>query len=347
MFTVYSEKETFENIVLFNEQYPNWFNILSNHSEICLNVTKEELNQEKVPETIIFTFIHMNGGKCPIDLEDFFDEIYENNEVIAQKPRAAFFLNYSEEESLKLQEDYGVIVQSKDAIDDKILGYEYFKELESKVQWGRRMEGWNELLKIEIPPSNSLIVSDEYLLTNVQRVSAKNVNVGFENLKLLFDRILPENLKIPYHITILSYNKDRDEAWRVKIAEDLDSFLKTIRSYEFQIEIIYIKPQHKRSLVMNYINASCDRGFTVFSAHDYCTVKDDNDIRFNRVFQNIHNCCLGDCEFKSATIILSKMQKECRELVVHLQDNATWYKGDIINNYGEEKTFKNRLFNAV
>ena len=42
MFTVYSEKEIFENIVVFNEDTPNWFNIFCNHSEVCLNMTDDE-----------------------------------------------------------------------------------------------------------------------------------------------------------------------------------------------------------------------------------------------------------------------------------------------------------------
>ena len=42
MFTVYAEKDIFENIVVFNDQAPHWFNILCNYSDVCLNMTDEE-----------------------------------------------------------------------------------------------------------------------------------------------------------------------------------------------------------------------------------------------------------------------------------------------------------------
>ena len=81
MFTVYAEKDIFENIVVFNDQAPHWFNIFCNHSEVCLNMTDEELASEELQGTPIFEFIMANGGRSPIALKEFFDSIYEDNKV--------------------------------------------------------------------------------------------------------------------------------------------------------------------------------------------------------------------------------------------------------------------------
>src|SRR4051812_38988562 len=118
MYTVYAEKDIFENIVVFNDQTPNWYNIFCNHAEICLNMTDAELASEEVQGTPIFEFIMANGGRSPIALKDFFDTIYEDNSVISAKPRSAFFLSYSVAEAEAIQSAYGVIVQSGESIND-------------------------------------------------------------------------------------------------------------------------------------------------------------------------------------------------------------------------------------
>jgi len=103
MFTVYVEKNIFESLVVFNEETPNWYNVLCKHSDVCLNMTEEELEAEEIEGTPIFEFIKANGGRSPIALKDYFDEIYQSPEIIAEKPRSAFFLNYTPEKAANLQ----------------------------------------------------------------------------------------------------------------------------------------------------------------------------------------------------------------------------------------------------
>lgn len=110
MFTVYVEKEIFENIVVFNNENPNWYKIFCNHSEICLNISDDDFLSEQIPGTPIFEYIHSGGGRTPIALKSYFDLIYEDNSLIADKPRSAFLLNYTKEEADSIQSSFGVIV---------------------------------------------------------------------------------------------------------------------------------------------------------------------------------------------------------------------------------------------
>lgn len=92
MFTVYTEKDAFENIVLYKENSPNWYNIFSNHAEVCINITEEDLSLELIPGAVIFEYVNSYGGRLPIALKYFFDEIYDDNSIVVSNPRSAFFL---------------------------------------------------------------------------------------------------------------------------------------------------------------------------------------------------------------------------------------------------------------
>jgi threonyl-tRNA synthetase len=53
MFTLYTEKETYEEICVFDD-LPNWKKIIANHSDVCLDIDDELLDEE------IFNIIDLN-----------------------------------------------------------------------------------------------------------------------------------------------------------------------------------------------------------------------------------------------------------------------------------------------
>ncbi|MBK8700568.1 MAG: hypothetical protein IPN29_13975 [Saprospiraceae bacterium] len=97
---------------------------------------------------------------------------------------------------------------------------------------------------------------------------------------------------------------------------------------------------------MNYINASCDRGFSVFKVRDGKTVKGVNDVRFNQFFCALHNHT-GDTEFISATKALQTIKKETNDLAAHIVSRVNAYRGAILGSCNANKTLKNRLINDV
>ncbi|MBL0049710.1 MAG: hypothetical protein IPP32_16630 [Bacteroidetes bacterium] len=349
MFTVYAEKDIFENIVVFNDQAPHWFNIFCNHSEVCLNMTDEELTSEELQGTPIFEFIMANGGRSPVASKDYFDEVYKDTAVIEKKPRAAFFLNYTKEEAEKIQKSFGVIVQSGDSILEDILTGSFKRKLlkSEEIAEGSSL-GWKSLLKFKFPPSNALVLSDNYLLPSTERVNGANVDSGKRNVFWLLDVVLPASLSIPYHITIISEDLNKTEVWRKRIAEELNTEIKKLRNYEINVEVVFVKDEllHDRLLLMNYVNSSCEHGFYLFKARDGKTVHIVNKIQINSYFSTLDNS-QGETEYELAIKDLGIFKKVCSDLATHINANTAVYRGAILGDCNADKTLKNRLFNDV
>jgi hypothetical protein len=349
MYTVYAEKDIFENIVVFNDQTPNWYNIFCNHSEVCLNMTDEELAAEEKQGTPIFEFIMANGGRSPIALKDFFDSIYENNKVVADKPRSAFFLNCSKADTDAIQSAYGVIVQSGDSISDNILTGSFKRKLlkDEEIIEGTSI-GWKPLLKFDFPPSNSIVISDNYLLQSTERVGANYIASGKRNILWMLDVILPDVLSIPYHVTIISEDNNQNEAWRNRIAGELNTEINKLRAYDINVEIVFIKSEllHERILLMNYINSSCEHGFYVFKAKDGKTVHVVNKIQINSYFSSLNNS-QGESEYQIANKDLILLKKVCNDLAAHIHAGTPVYRGAILGGCNPNKSLKNRLLNDV
>jgi len=344
MFTVYAEKEIFENIVLFNDTYPNWYKIFSNHSEVCLNITDAELNAELTQGTPIFEYIMANAGKEPIALKDFFDDIHLDKSVIAEKPRAAFLLNYPKVETDAMQSSYGIIVQNKDNIDDNILKGTYFKNLpKNLVIENQQCIGWKKLLNFSIPPSNSMVINDEYLFTNEENSRI----IGQFNVLHLIDSLLPHNLDIPYHILIVTTQKNKSNEWYERLAGNLKAQIISLRQYPIIFELVFTDSIHKRKLILNYVNATCDKGFAIFKVSDNKTVRETNDLRFDRIFNRIdpHE---GDSDYTDTHLILTELKSICDKAKNDISTSAVHIPNKrILGDCNPDKSLKNRLINDV
>jgi hypothetical protein len=349
MFTVYSEKEIFENMVLYNEETPHWFNIIRNHSDVCLNITDIELTAEQVPGTPIFEYIMANGGRTPIALKDFFDLIYEDNKVIAEKPRSAFFLNYSKIEAAKIQADYGVIVQGNEKIDDAVLKGSFFKELPKDSIFENKInKGWLNLVNFSLPPSNAMVITDDYLFSNEENEQI----VGKPNVVRLVDALLPAHLSIPYHLAIISNDHPeegkppRSKEWCERLAGELKAKLIALRPYPIIFEIVFTQTIHKRKLILNYLNGTCDKGFAVFKVSDGKTVRSDNDFRCDRVF-NRTEYHEGDTDYASVESVLVQLKQKCQTVSQYISNAGATINYRILGDCKADKSINNRLINDV
>jgi len=349
MFTVFAEKDIFEDILIDNIKTPNWFSIFCNHSDICLNITDIELDFELSIDSPISYFYRITGGKEPKALSGFFQDIYADKSMISECPRSVFFLNYPKVEADLLQSNYGVIVQSREAIIDNVLTGSFKRKLfkDEVIEEGLDI-GWKHLLRFNFPPSNSIVISDNYLLPSTERIGIKNVNLGKSNLIKLLDVILPQNLLIPFHILIISEHGNRDEIWRQNLATELDKGIKLLRNYNIVVEIVYIKSEdlHERLLLMNYLNSTCEHGFCVFKAKDDKTVSMVNKLQINSYYSSLENS-QGDSEFQLAVKDLSLIKSVCNQLTTHIQNGNPFDKGSILGDCNPDKTIVNRLINDV
>ena len=345
MLTVYAEKDIFENIVVFRDKSPHWYSIFCNHSEVCLNMTSEELASEEFPGTPIFEFIMANGGRRPIPLKDFFEAIYEDNKLIAEKPRSAFFLNYSKAKADQIQSDFGVVVQGNEGIDDNVLKGSFYKNLpRDTVFENQDSKGWQNLVSFPLPPSNAMVITDNYLFTN----EVNGQIVGKSNVIQLVNAFLPPNLCIPYHLTIFANDAKpvRSEEWCERLSGELRDAIVNLRPYLIVFEIVFTQTFHKRKLISNYINATCDKGFAVFSVNDGKTVLSDNDFRCDKVFARVESH-EGDTDYKDAESILLQLKQKCLTVRQYISNSCARENYRILGDCNTDKSLKNRLINDV
>lgn len=348
-FIVYAEKKAFDEIT-FNGDYPNLKKIFIDHATLFLNLTQQELEDNINSQGEIFYFIHAYAGaKVPQVHPDQFDNVYDDGANLVSTPRSLYFLDITKAEADNLQSSFGVMVQSSNDIDDNVLSSSFFRELaKDEVIENGTLLGWKYLLNFDIPPSNALVISDSFLFSDTEIVGGNAVYVGKENIKWLLDKILPPTLNVDYHVTLVSEDFDRAADWRAQLSGNLNTDINNLRPYNINVEVVFLRSEHfhKRRLIMNYINASCDKGFSVFRIRDGKTVKGVNDIRFNRIFCTIHNHS-GDTEFVSATKALQIIKRECAALATHITSGAQVYRGAILGSCNANKTLKNRLINDV
>lgn len=344
MFTIYAEKEIFEELVVFNEEKPNWFKIICNHADVCLNMTDDELNAELYRESPISLYVNLSAGRTPIALKDYFDVIYEDNSQIAEKPRAVFFLDCDKNEAERMQKDYGVFVFSKDNIDDNALRGTFKKGLKkNNIIDGNNIYGWNNLITFKLPPSNALVITDNHLFANTEN----RQNIGQTNLIRLLDILLPKELKTKYHITVFAREANNlGKDWCENMTNNLKASIKSLRHYDIVFEILFVKTVHDRDLVLNYAHISSTKGFAIFKINDPKQVRDDYKFTYDRVF-NTFESHEGDTSYQIANKILIELKQTSIELRNYLNNVGQSSNRRILGDCNDDYSLKNRLLNDV
>lgn len=335
-FNVYIEKEIFEEICLLDD-YPNWKKIFSKNTQILLNMTEDDLDKELEDlESPIFLFQDMNAAAVPpIALDSQFEAMKDNTESLINHPRAAFIFDVEPEEAAELSKDLGVALFSSKRLDDN-----YFKSggLFRDLESGQTIEGgWKSLLSKELPVSNALVISDNYLFKNEEN----NMNCGLGNLPKLLDAFLPQQLKTDYHITILAQNGGKGRSWWIKKFGALKAEILQLRDYDIKLELAFTETIHKRRFLSNYMNGWADKGFSIFKNSNPDVVRDYNDIHLYRVFDNIDN--IGDSYYQSASKGLKQIREICDKLSDDIKKISENESAMIFGDCNKDKTIRNRL----
>ena len=343
MFTVYSDKNIFENIILDREQIPNWHNIFCNHADVCLDMTDQELEIELQDGTIIFEYVKLNGGKLPIAHKPFFSNVYQDYSIIVNNPRSAFFLDVTEDKAKEIQDSFGIIVQSLNSIDDNILKGTYYKNLPvNSVCKNVNKIGWHCLLNFSLPPSNSIVLTDNFLFSN------EDGNRGTANFIHFIDSILPDSLTTDFHILLLAQeHKDKVQAWcERKAGEIKTAFGNLNKPYNIIFELVFAETIHKRIAISNYYTLTPDKGFAIFKTNDNKTVHEDTDIQLDRIFNRL-NKNEGDSEFLNADYSLHSIKKICLTVAQYISNRPNDKNYRILGDCNKNKSLKNRLINDV
>lgn len=356
MFTIYSDKDIFENIISSPNDYPNWNKIINNHSAVCLDINEVDLDIElDNPDSILFLLVQSNAREINIiPLYNYFQKIYDKPETVIENPSAAYFLNLTKTDAKKLQHDTGIIINCCDEIDDELIVKGSFHE------WGANEkipDNWKHILAPFYDfPSNSIIINDRNLFTNEERLQ----NLGIHNIIRLLNNILPEKLENDYHILIQSEQKSQANNKQKcdRIAEILNTNIRKLRPYDFTVELVFynrgtkfFEYTHSRRIISNYIIARSEYGFTSFKISDYDITKNIDSFNMTTFFNNLnsHTNCLANLKTHNDFI---KWYKEIVDNCINKinqggpNDNVyRYYLNGLEVKQGESTVIHNRLLN--
>lgn len=336
-FNIYIEKDKFDEILLFNENYPNWMKILSDNTQVLLNMSDEEFNAELNDiESPIYLFEEMNASDVkPKALGNQFVALKDDMMGLINHPRDVFIFDIEPNEAENLSKSLGLAVLSSKDLKDNYFKGGLFKEFAK----GQIVEGgWKSVLpNDEIHVSNALVISDCYLFENEENEE----NCGLGNLPNLLEAFLPKKLEVEYHITILAQNGGKSKSWWVQKFGTLKAKIKLLREYEIKLELFLTKGPHKRRFISNYLNGWSDKGFSMFKISNPNQIRDYNDFHLYKVFDNIDHT--GDTHFKSATNGLQQAKNCCDKVSDDIKNIVENESSMIFGDCNKNKTTRNRL----
>lgn len=341
---IYTNIEAIETIALFDTDFPNLHEIIKNHGELFVDMSDEHLETMlSQPNDNNWLLPFYIGGNFSIhSSKEFFLSLREDDSIIAKETRALYILDISEEEAIKLTKAYGVMVLSDKSINDDIFQLDFKKifEKQSSTKTDNN-SGWTDIFDyIKLPPLNSLVITDNYLLK-------KDSQIYLFNLKQLLNCILPQSLSIPFHISIFSRMGDNIKNAKLFVGK-LKSYLNTIREYDFQVEIVYNETIHPRGIISNYFQIDSDIGFNIFKSKEYknIEVKEGAILHISSILNisNIKQGIVGDSILYITNIQLGQLKKISIELADKLKFTNKDPHKNIYGDVTKEKLIRNRLF---
>ncbi len=131
------------------------------------------------------------------------DNIETTPAIVHNDPCAIYLLKIDKQKAKKIQQDYGVICQSIDALDESFLTK---GNIDMSPRKGEKEYGWNKVLNIlKYFPSNALLINDRNLFSNESRDSSSGKpgnKAGIENLYEILENIIPKRFCGEYHVFV-------------------------------------------------------------------------------------------------------------------------------------------------
>lgn len=352
-FEVYAERDLFEQIISDEANYPNWTNIIANHSTSYLDLSEEELNEikENPGDGLLDAFFNAYGSDCVESGYSFFKDFNENNFTPVSNPFSAYFLNKNDQEITNLTDQFGLLF-SNNKINDKYLVRDFSKKLIKDVtQISGHLQGWKAIIKDEKFTFNSILLTDPHIFLNEEN----SENLGPANIINLLDAIMPQKLNISMDITVITSvinkeGKKRNSAGlSTTKAEQLFNKVKfgltNIRTYPINLQLVFTPNViHDRYVFTNYNSFECKSGFKVFSIADKSKVNFDNSFKYYGNFIR-HKPENGDSSF-------NEVISEIKKTIEHITSTLRTLKGTGSNleyqkcfGFDDTYTIKNRLLN--
>jgi hypothetical protein len=183
-----------------------------------------------------------------------------------------------------IRNDYGILAIKTNDVDyleslDYHFGFSFNEE--------SKFHSWEAVFKNPIHPINSAILIDNFLWGKLENFNEDNV----ENFYVIFEKLIPKTLKVPFYLSIIISNKDN--RLNPKNAQEkinkVSSNLKKITGIDIEISITTQTNTdvfHERVILTNHHYIYSHKGFTVFKNNK--VINQTNGDR-NWVYKDIKN----------------------------------------------------------
>ena len=272
--------------VLLDQTPKNWYNIFmsGNVAEVCI---PEDLDNEEVDSMgsiDIIGNLQLLGTTVKTDAE-YIKDIPQNYRRVLENPNAVFLLDIETKKAEDIQNQYGVLCQSIDSIDDNVLtkAYEYdLTDGQEGVDWNVYFDRTNHTL-----PSNALIICDRYMFSadsnSGPKVAQDTLKLGLTNIRCILNTVLPKRYNDEYNILIvfdsstLGKNDEQETNMFKSIVDDLKNYtdgIKKHRHYKIRFDLISVdhncinyKKLHNRRIISNYFIVRADYKLQAFKGN--------------------------------------------------------------------------------
>lgn len=275
-------------------------------------------------------------------------QIYKNPSICTElDPFALWLFNKSEQDIINFREFLGVWALSPKSLSEDYFSLEHPREYDKgQIIEGSKNNGWgnylDELPKA-LPPINSIILNDRHLLLNTNESNAlRNGFYGLNNLKELFNELLPQSLKVPFHILIFCQHPQMSIMNTDTIVNQFIKDVKGLRNYTIIIEFVYDKSRHKRDLYTNYFRFWVDRAYNAFYNREMKKLNGENDFKIVTYLNNPFSS--GDTEYDSARSKIKKIHEQCKEAFMNPNFTPTSEELTIRVQTESSDFLENRLF---
>lgn len=282
---VYLDIDSFEEIILFDDIYPNLNRIFgSKNCQFYIDINENDLDSLLADsESNLSLFLNGNNLPEPIAAKNDFESFYANGTIQIHNGRVFYIIQKGSEEVKQIEYSHGIIVNSNKNINDNVFNFKFQRGFDKNENISGNSHGWNNLLKdLVFPPSNSLIISDNHLFDNIHN---KN-NVGLYNVLNLLDVVLPSQLSVDYHLFLISSAPKVSTQKADELVKSINDYILSKNlGYQVFLKVVFANAIHKRIIISNYYIIVCDKGFKLFYPNK-STIFDDNDIAINSIFED-------------------------------------------------------------
>lgn len=202
-----------------------------------------------------------------------------DNSSIALDLSATYMIDKTSDECTCIENDYGVLAVCVQSLPKrrKLFKGDGFS-LDKNKKYPLRFMTFQDKLS---NPCNAAIIIDPYLLKEkiVNKNDGSSVVPGIEkNLESLLSAVLPDKLKIDFHLTIVSSLDNPDDIKRLH--EKVKKCLKRIKKdLVVKLGVVYtsvgyrhdIESFHSRHLISNTFSISAEDGLNLFNENAYLT----------------------------------------------------------------------------